>query len=150
MPKPPPPKYLIEHNKFSSFHPIEHHSTITWGVWSVVKPVKNRQRAFIMNWYCWRMYVVVEAKNLVGNLFREWGKWMCSFRSFFILQWLWSPLLGRGLCFSFVIFLTQTIWLLGRVISQTEGRYLHTGPHTQISMHWVAFEPTIPVFERGN
>jgi hypothetical protein len=44
----------------------------------------------------------------------------------FIHQWLYSPLLGPDLFFSFVIFFTQTIGLLGRVISPSQGRYRHT------------------------
>jgi hypothetical protein len=41
-----------------------------------------------------------------------------------------------------------------REISQSQGRYLHTGQHkqnkrTQISMLQMGFEPTIPVFERA-
>jgi hypothetical protein len=51
-----------------------------------------------------------------------------SIDSYFIHQWLYSPLLGPGL-FSFVIFFTQTVGLLGRVISPSQGRYLHTGQH---------------------
>jgi hypothetical protein len=51
-----------------------------------------------------------------------------SFHSF-IHQWLYSTLLGPGLFFSFVIFFTQTVGLLGRVISPSQGRYLHTGQH---------------------
>jgi hypothetical protein len=47
----------------------------------------------------------------------------------FIHQWLYSPLLGPGLFFSFVIIFTQTIGLLGRVISLLQGLYLHTGQH---------------------
>jgi hypothetical protein len=47
----------------------------------------------------------------------------------FIHQWLYSPLLGSGLFFSFVIFFTQTIGLLERGISPLQGRYLHTGQH---------------------
>jgi hypothetical protein len=43
----------------------------------------------------------------------------------FIHQWLYSPLLGPGLFFSFVIFFTQLIGLLGRVVSPSPGRYLH-------------------------
>jgi hypothetical protein len=41
----------------------------------------------------------------------------------FIHQWLYSPLLGSGLFFSFVIFFTQTVGLLGRVISPPQGRH---------------------------
>jgi hypothetical protein len=47
-----------------------------------------------------------------------------SFHSF-IHQWLYSPLLGPGLFFSFVIIFTQAVGLLGRVISPLQGRYLH-------------------------
>jgi hypothetical protein len=44
----------------------------------------------------------------------------------FIHQWLYSHLLGLGIFFSFVIIFTQTIGLLGRVISPSQGRYVHT------------------------
>jgi hypothetical protein len=45
----------------------------------------------------------------------------------FILQWVYSPLLRPGHFFRVVIFFKQTIGLLGRVISPSQGRYLHTG-----------------------
>jgi hypothetical protein len=47
----------------------------------------------------------------------------------FIHQWLYSPLLGPGIFFSFLIFFTHTVGLLGRGISPSKGRYLHTGQH---------------------
>jgi hypothetical protein len=47
----------------------------------------------------------------------------------FIHLWLYSPLLGHGLFFRFVIFSTQTVGLLGRALSPSQGRYLHTGQH---------------------
>jgi hypothetical protein len=59
-------------------------------------------------------------------------------------------LLCPGLFFSFVIFFTQTVGLLGRVISTSQGRYLHTGQHKhRINAHtdihaWVGFDTTIP------
>jgi hypothetical protein len=53
----------------------------------------------------------------------------CKFIQSFIHQWRYSPLLGPGLFFSFVIFFTQTVGLLGRVISPSQGRYLYTGQH---------------------
>jgi hypothetical protein len=70
----------------------------------------------------------------------------------FIHQWLYSPLLGPGLFFSFVIFFTQTVGLLGRVISTSQGRYLHTGQHkqnkrTETFRPSVGFEPMISAFE---
>jgi hypothetical protein len=40
-----------------------------------------------------------------------------------------QPLLGPGLFFSFVIFFTQTVGLLGRAISPSQFRYLHTEQH---------------------
>jgi hypothetical protein len=39
-----------------------------------------------------------------------------------------QPFVGPGLFFSLVIF-TQTVGLLGQVMSPTQGRYLHTGQH---------------------
>jgi hypothetical protein len=73
----------------------------------------------------------------------------------FIRQWIYSPLLGPGLFFSFVIFFTQTVGLLGREISSSQDRCLHRTTQTQnkrIHRHpclWVGFEPTIPSFERA-
>jgi hypothetical protein len=49
----------------------------------------------------------------------------------FIHQFLYSPLLGPGLFFSSVIFFIQSVGLLGRVISLSQGRYLHKGQHKQ-------------------
>jgi hypothetical protein len=65
--------------------------------------------------------------------------------------------LGPGLsAFSFMIIL-QTLELLGRVISSSQGLYLNTGQHKhrintythQTSMPCVGFEPTIPASERA-
>jgi hypothetical protein len=72
----------------------------------------------------------------------------------FIYNWLYSPSLDPGLFFGFVIFFVQTVGLLGRAISPSQGRYLHTGQHkhrinTQTSMPWVGFEPTIATFEQA-
>jgi hypothetical protein len=39
---------------------------------------------------------------------------------------LWSVLAS---CSIFLVFFTQTVGLLGRVIRQSQGRYLHTGQH---------------------
>jgi hypothetical protein len=47
----------------------------------------------------------------------------------FIHQWLYSPLLGPGVFFSVAIIFTQTVGLLGRGISPSQGRYLHTEQH---------------------
>jgi hypothetical protein len=53
----------------------------------------------------------------------------------------------------FIIFLIykQSVGLLGRGISRSQGRYLYTEQHkcTQTSMPPVGFESTIPVFERA-
>jgi hypothetical protein len=51
--------------------------------------------------------------------------------SLFIHQWLYCPLLGSDLFFSIVIFFTQTVGLLGRAISPSQGRYLHSTTQTQ-------------------
>jgi hypothetical protein len=58
--------------------------------------------------------------------------------------------------FSFMIIL-QTVELLGRVISSSQGLYLNTGQHKhkvntytlQTYMPFVGFEPTIPASERA-
>jgi hypothetical protein len=48
----------------------------------------------------------------------------------FIHKWLYSPSLGPGLFFTFVIFfLTQTVGLLGQLISPSQGHYLNTRQH---------------------
>jgi hypothetical protein len=47
----------------------------------------------------------------------------------FIHQWHYSFLLDHGLFFSFLTFFTQTVGLLGRGISPSQGRYLRTGQH---------------------
>jgi hypothetical protein len=52
---------------------------------------------------------------------------MCVYS--FIHQWLYSPLLRPGLFFSFVIFFMRSVGPLGRGISPSQGRYLHTGQH---------------------
>jgi hypothetical protein len=64
----------------------------------------------------------------------------------FIHQCLYSRLLCPGLFFSSVIFFTQTVGLLGRVVSPSQGHYLHIG---QSYMPWTGFEPIIPAFERA-
>jgi hypothetical protein len=46
-------------------------------------------------------------------------------------QWLYSPLLGPDLFFSFIIVFTQMVGLLGRVNSPSQGRYLHTGQNKE-------------------
>jgi uncharacterized membrane protein len=51
-----------------------------------------------------------------------------AFYSFIHLR-LYNPLLDPGLYFSFVIFVTQTVGLLERVISPSQGLYLYTRQH---------------------
>jgi hypothetical protein len=63
-----------------------------------------------------------------------------------------TALVDLGRFFSFLIY-TQSVGLLRRGISSSQGRYLHTEQHkhrinAQTSMPWVGFKPTIPVFER--
>jgi hypothetical protein len=49
---------------------------------------------------------------------------------------------------------TQKVWLLKRLISPSQGRYLNTGQHKHrinayTPIPWVGFEPTIPASERA-
>jgi hypothetical protein len=89
------------------------------------------------------------------TIFDKECKLWSSFIYSLIDQWLYSPLLGPGLFFSFVIFFKQTVGLLGRVISTSQGRYLHIGQHKhRINAHtdihaWVGFDTTILTFERA-
>jgi hypothetical protein len=58
-----------------------------------------------------------------------------------------------GRFFSFLIY-TQSVGLLGRGISPSQGRCLHTTTQTenkctQTSMPRMGFKPTIPLFERA-
>jgi hypothetical protein len=76
---------------------------------------------------------------------------MCVSLSFLLLP-LWS--IGHPWIalfhFSFLI-LKQSVGLLGRGISPSQGRYLHRATQNkrrQTSMPWLVYEPTIPVFER--
>jgi hypothetical protein len=66
--------------------------------------------------------------------------------------------LGPGLWFFSFMIISQTVGLLGRVISSSQRLYLNTGRHKhrintyiyQTSMPCVRFEPTIPASERAN
>jgi hypothetical protein len=83
--------------------------------------------------------------------------YVCNIVKAYFFQWLLQPIQGPGLFFSSVIIFTQTVGLLGRVISPLQGHYLNTGQHKhrinayphQTSMPWVGFEPTIPTSERA-
>jgi hypothetical protein len=57
-----------------------------------------------------------------------------------------QPWLGLSSCY------TQSVGLLGRGISPSEGRYRHTtqNKHTDTPTPRVGFEPTVPVFEQAN
>jgi hypothetical protein len=75
-----------------------------------------------------------------------------DYRCVSLSLWLYSPC-GSWPLFSFLIY-TQSVGLLGRGISPSQGRYLHRttqtqNKRTQTSMFRVWFEPTIPVLERA-
>jgi hypothetical protein len=64
------------------------------------------------------------------------------------------PFLVPWPIFQFLDLFRQSVELLGRGISSSQGRYLYTVQHkqnkrTQTSMSQMGFEPTIPVFERA-
>jgi hypothetical protein len=67
---------------------------------------------------------------------------------------IYSPLLELGPLFSVSLSYIQSVGLLGRGISPSQGRYVHMttqiqNKRTQTSMPWVWFEPMIPDFERA-
>jgi hypothetical protein len=63
-----------------------------------------------------------------------------------------TPFVGPWPLFQFLDLFTQSVALLGRGISPSQGRYLHIGQHKQnkriqTSIPQVGFEHTIPVFK---
>jgi hypothetical protein len=66
----------------------------------------------------------LDLTNLHSNFF------MHILQSFFF-RWLSQPIQSPSLLFSSLIIFSQTVGLLGRVISQSQGRYLNTGQHKQ-------------------
>jgi hypothetical protein len=77
----------------------------------------------------------------------------CNFIHSFICQWLYSPLLGPSLFFSFVIiFYTdgRTPWTSDQPVARPLPTHRTTqtqNKRTQTSIPWMRFEPTIPAFE---
>jgi hypothetical protein len=93
-------------------------------------------------WISWKQHSIMKTdKSLIQSL---------------IYQWHYSPLLDPGLFFSFVIFFTQSVGLLGRGISPSQGRYLYTGQykrrinaHTDINaLSWIrTHDPSVRASE---
>jgi hypothetical protein len=87
---------------------------------------------------------------------QSWHEGLVISRATIFFHRLYSPLGPWPLLFSFMIIL-QTVGLLGRVISSSQGHYLNIGQHKdriniythQTSMPCVRFEPTIPASERA-
>jgi hypothetical protein len=97
--------------------------------------------------------------QLVGFGFMNWILYITAslliFRNLFFSPL--APTLEHRADFSVSWSFLQTVGLLGRGISQSQGRYLNTGQHKhrintythQTSMHFVEFEPTNPASERA-
>jgi hypothetical protein len=84
---------------------------------------------------------------------RSWSYWVESWLGDRLSMALQS-FVGPWPLFSFLILYAQPVGLLGRGISQSQGRYLHTEQHkqnkrTQTFTPWVGFESTITAFERA-
>jgi hypothetical protein len=81
------------------------------------------------------------------------NKFTLTFKVTLLLLWLYGLLLGLWRFFSSWSYI-QSVGLLRRVISPSQGRYLHTelykqNKRTQTSMPLVGFEPTISAFDRA-
>jgi hypothetical protein len=87
-------------------------------------PVKQSVHTWLLNEKITRLKPLTSSVQCNGL----GGTFPCFIHSF-IPQWLYSPLLGPGFFFSFVIYFTQTVGLLEWVISPSQGRYLKTGQH---------------------
>jgi hypothetical protein len=75
-------------------------------------------------WYHWRR-VSGRARKIYFPIHKFWA---VNVIFSFIHQWLYSLLLDLGRFISFLIHI-QTVGLLGRGISPSQGCYLHTGQH---------------------
>jgi hypothetical protein len=74
------------------------------------------------------------AKPILYINFLNFLQRSCACR--FIYLWLYSLLLDLGRFFSSLILCTQSVGLLRREISLSQGRYLHTGQHNhRINSH---------------
>jgi hypothetical protein len=71
----------------------------------------------------------VRTEQVFKQVVHTYNIYIHSFILSFIHQWLYSPLLGLGHFFSFVISFTQSVELLGRVIRPSQGRYFLKGQH---------------------
>jgi hypothetical protein len=101
------------------------HSCLEWNKNPRPQSSSERRR-FSMCGHCdWHFVClcITEIPRGVLNVIRNYS---------FIHRWLYSPLLGPGLFFSSVIYFTQTVGFLGRMISPSQGRHLHTGQHKHI------------------
>jgi hypothetical protein len=84
------------------------------------------------------------SNNDLNNKFSQYGYLFFNFHSIGIyLSMALQPFVGPWPVLQFLDLFTQSVGLLGRGISPSQGRYLHTGQHKY------GFEPTIPVFERA-
>jgi hypothetical protein len=91
---------------------------------------------------------------MIRNLSTMWKSVVSLVPCHFIYLWLYSTSLGLGRFFSHLIFFIQSVGLLGRGISPSQGRFLHTGQRkqnkrTHTSIPQVGIEPTISVLERA-
>jgi hypothetical protein len=101
-----------------------------------------------MPWWCGSLFLWIETASIKGSSCQYAEKAVMNNRQVvaYTLGFGWDNkpsrsfihsfindsaayLLGPGLFFSFVIFFIQTVGLLGRVNSPSQGRYLHTGEH---------------------
>jgi hypothetical protein len=90
----------------------------------------------------------IASADCVFNEAEEWVKYVT-----YCLSIVPQPFVGPWPLFQFLDLFTQSVGPLGRGISSSQSRYLHTGQHkqnkrTQTSIPQVRFEPTIPVFDQ--
>jgi hypothetical protein len=86
-----------------------------------------------------------------------WEIWVRPLQMSFFFSLALQPHWALASAFSASWLFLQTVQLLGRVISSSQGLYLNTGQHKhrintythQTSMPCVGFEPTIPTSERA-
>jgi hypothetical protein len=129
-----------------------------WNIGLSSQQITLQPRSCLESYFCRLQISVTPYPCLIPIFYRSFNPlflkfWMYRlYSSTSVYLWLYSPFLGLGRFFSFLIFYTvgKTPWagddpvarpLSAQRIAQTQNK------RTQTSMPWVGFEPTIPVFE---
>jgi hypothetical protein len=116
---------------------------------------KSADFILIKNYYCW--FSMSPLTRFPANLALNFLNILKYYQVTIVFSIALPPHSGPRPLIQFRNHFSQTVGLLGRVNSPSQGRYLNTGQHKhrinaythQTSMPWVGFELTIPASERA-